>query len=744
MITQIKIRDVATYDDTDHIMDTIGKLNFIFGSNGSGKTTIGRVIAQPENYKKCEITWEQNQPQPCKIYNTDFIESVFSNVSEMPGVFTLGEHETKTYNEINHIEKQIENITTEKIKLVAKLGKDDTEGKKKECKELLDEYTEEFWQQKKTYEVTALKAGLEGFLNDKRRFFNKFIEEHLYNNEELLPKEQLIEKAKILFDQKPRQIDLIPVPNFQELLTISKNDILKRKIIGKEDVDLGALIKKLNNSDWVKAGKKYLDSVEDVCPFCQRPLNNDFRAKLEEYFDESYTDALREIADVKSKYSQVSTQIKEKLNNILNANYDFVDNSSLRGKIEFLSKTIDKNINFIDHKQANASSPIELEDCTALTDAIKTLIEDGNKKIDEHNHLVTNIREEKNKLTSQIWRFITYEKKSEISTFLSQKEALKKEIQDLEQKIEESDRSIKEQKHTLENLQRQLTSVIPTRDAINRQLEEFGFTGFRLELSADNHSYIIMRNNGEPVNKSLSEGERNFITFLYFYSLINGSLDQSNFATKQTVIIDDPVSSMDSDILFIVSTLIKKLMEDMTKPNTNIAQLFVLTHNMYFHKEVTYERHIPKSMKKEMHFWIIRKQNDHSNIFSYTKNPVKSTYETLWEEIYRAKENPEAAEQSSLKNTMRRILDHYFTFYGNTNLSQLPLKLKNEDPSLVRSLLSWINAGSHGHFEDFSYVPPMSDGIQRYLNIFAKIFEETGQIAHYNMMMKIEEENENG
>mgnify|MGYP000214144738 CR=1 FL=1 len=63
------------------------------------------------------------------------------------------------------------------------------------------------------------------------------------------------------------------------------------------------------------------------------------------------------------------------------------------------------------------------------------------------------------------------------------------------------------------------------------------------------------------------------------------------------VVIDDPVSSMDSSALFIVSAQIRKMIEvcrnnaDNRNPVVSgnfIKQIFILTHNAYFHREVTY------------------------------------------------------------------------------------------------------------------------------------------------------------
>lgn len=43
MITEITIQNVATYTSPVTLSD-IRKINFIFGPNASGKTTIGRAI----------------------------------------------------------------------------------------------------------------------------------------------------------------------------------------------------------------------------------------------------------------------------------------------------------------------------------------------------------------------------------------------------------------------------------------------------------------------------------------------------------------------------------------------------------------------------------------------------------------------------------------------------------------------------------------------------------------------------
>lgn len=746
MISKINIKDVASFNTSDHIMDDLGRVNFIFGANGSGKTTISRVLSHPDNYPSCDIAWENGQVQKRNVYNSDFVDSTFTDVSGMPGIFTLGQSESDVYEQINQTKTLIEE--TKKVQnaaIIALQGKDGTEGKKKELAKTIRQYTDSIWQQKQKYDSSTIRAGLEGFLNSRERFRDEVIRQYNENTHDIITYAQLEERASTIFGKKTSAISLICEPNFSRISSLNRSSILAKKIIGKEDVDIGALIKKLGNSDWVKSGIKYLDSSSGTCPFCQRELDDSFRMRLEEYFDESYLAAMQEIESLINEYKDCSQQLIQQLNAIVKQDIQFIENAELRTQIAELSGAFDENLRLLEHKRSNASVPVELLDIMPYSDLIIKVIRDANNKIACHNEIVANIGAERKNLTAQIWRFITDEIKNEIVNYLSQKKKLEEEISDINKTIYGCSRKSEVLNRELERLQGTLTSVIPTKDTINRELEEFGFTGFRLALGADEHSYSIVRENNAPVKKTLSEGERNFVTFLYFYSMLKGSLDSSGAVYPQVIIIDDPVSSMDSDVLFIVATLIRRLIWDMSKSGTSIQQLFVSTHNLYFHKEVTYNRNWPKGMAKSTKYWITRKSHSYSDIVPYEKNLVKSTYETLWEEVRRAYENPAVAEQTSLQNTMRRILEHYFTFYGDISFQNLPMQSKMDAAFIVRTLLSWVNDGSHSSFDDFSYTPPMSDGIQRYLNIFALIFDSTGHKAHYNMMMKInEEEPDNG
>lgn len=64
--------------------------------------------------------------------------------------------------------------------------------------------------------------------------------------------------------------------------------VLKKRVIGKDDVDIAAIINKLENSDWVKEGLAYYEINNGICPFCQQETSGAFAKSLGEYFDDAF------------------------------------------------------------------------------------------------------------------------------------------------------------------------------------------------------------------------------------------------------------------------------------------------------------------------------------------------------------------------------------------------------------------------------------------------------------------------
>ena len=86
---------------------------------------------------------------------------------------------------------------------------------------------------------------------------------------------------------------------------------------------------------------------------------------------------------------------------------------------------------------------------------------------------------------------------------------------------------------------------------------------------------------------------------------------------------------------------------------------------------------------------------------------------------------------------MRRIIENYFRILGKYGDDDLIQKFDNkEEQDICKSLISWINDGSH-NFADDLFIEVQDDTIEKYLTVFKDIFKKTDNLGHYNMMMSV-------
>jgi wobble nucleotide-excising tRNase len=495
-------------------------------------------------------------------------------------------------------------------------------------------------------------------------------------------------------------------------------------------VNVSALITRLSNSDWVKQGRAYLDHSGNVCPFCQQQLMTDLARDLNDYFDESYSKDLASIDELQAAYEASSAAVLRRLDEIAATDSPHLSVEELRADIDRLAQRIELSKRHIVRKNTEPSAVVTLEGLADVVTGIAARVHAANDQIARHNELVDNITAERRRLISEAWRYILNESKAEIDRYLGGKAALDRAVTSISAAIEGKRAQLDAVASEIAALERSITSVEPTVNDINAILGSFGFTNFKLATAGERGSfYKLVRHDGSDALKTLSEGERSFITFLYFYHLIRGSVSASGMTADRIIVFDDPVSSLDSDVLFIVSSLIKRVLEDACAGNKQVKQVFVLTHNIYFHKEVSYDSKRQGGCRAHETFWIVRKQEDVSVLTGYNHNPIKTSYELLWSEV-------RSANRSSLtiQNTLRRILESYFKLLGNMDRDEIVAMFEGREKQICAALFSWVNDGSHAAHDDL-YISADNSVVERYLSVFKKIFEKTGHIGHYDMMV---------
>ena len=432
-------------------------------------------------------------------------------------------------------------------------------------------------------------------------------------------------------------------------------------------------------------------------------------------------------------------------------------------KLTILKSTIQQNLQKILDKISEPALPVALENTQPLLIEINSLIAQINEITKENNTVVNAKQQKQNECSNKVWDYLSFVLNDEVSSYKNSYTTLTKESEELQKQINECVLNARKLNSEIRNLNSQIVNTKATIDSMNTLLRDSGFQGFSIREKADiSNVYEVVRNDG-TIAEHLSEGERNFIAFLYFYHLVKGSESADSEIKGKVVVIDDPVSSMDSNALFIVSSLAREMveicennvsLEDEHIQGDFIKQIFILTHNAYFHREITYNK---VNRYHYVSFYLISKANNVSTIKLCTQpnpniptelenyNPVQNSYAALWDEY------KDLRSAIPLLNVIRRILEYYFMQlcgYDGVSLRQRILRdnkdkfvttdeLGKEDYTqyqIASAMLSYISTNSFGLNEGINYVDYCMDPSQCRAT-FKMIFELMHQDQHYKMMM---------
>jgi len=304
MIKKIQICNVATYDAVAEELTDLKKINFIYGSNGTGKTTISRVIADCDSHTDCDLAWKGGSPLKLLVYNRDFVEANFNQPEDLKGIFTLGEEDKETLDKIRCTKVELDQIKDKIIQLKVVLEGDLGEGGKRAELEVIEtDFEKKCWDLKLKHDKEFQDAFTK-VRSKKSAFKEKLLAESESNASPPVELADLEKRAAIVFGSAPQPAIPLSAPNSTDILALEGSAILTKKVLGKSDVDIAALIQKLGNSDWVKQGREFYDPKEAICPFCQQDTPASLEESLNEYFDETF---LADTAAIEELYTDYTT-----------------------------------------------------------------------------------------------------------------------------------------------------------------------------------------------------------------------------------------------------------------------------------------------------------------------------------------------------------------------------------------------------------------------------------------------------
>lgn len=713
------------------------KINILYGRNYSGKTTLSRIFRSletgqlPENYDDPQYELidengnkiDQNNladfSSPVRVFNEDFIKSnlkfLIDPTGEIAPFAILGNTNGTLVDEIKELTKEIG--SSEEPKTGLHKAVDDANNALDSANQALSE-AESDLKSKLSKKATDKSIGIK-YKSDRFGDVNYTIAkirsdiETIYQNEYQGPSTADIANCEAILRDTVHE----PITNirFQHQYSTYKDEAvsLLEKEIGTSN-KIQRLIHDTALNLWVKRGVEIADNAS-ICPFCGNPITDEFWSELHAHFDE-------ESRKLENDIGGLIEQIRKEINKgaINDASIKLQLYSEYIGKYEVAKKLLDEKlseyynalqelIDQLEKRLANISHPVEFLSDKNCDNDIEEALNRLNLVLNENNSYAGEL---KNKQTSAKTVLRLKEVEDFCNTIdyraVSKKIEKLKSIRDAaESKLNDVKDDLSNKQEALDGKKRLLNDEELGAKHVNEYLNDFfGHHFVTLEAHKDNDDakqikFCIMRN-GKPAY-NLSEGECSLISFCYFMAKLD---DVATSGQKPIIWIDDPISSLDSNhIYFIFSLIVSKIAK-----TGCFSQLFLSTHNLDFLKYLNRLNSYRldgngKQAADSKAYFLIERIGNHSSIQALPKY-LKSNateYNYLFSQIYKVSQCVAVTDDNydilySFGNSARKFLEMYLYFKYPTDEELLP-KLKRffepEDvpPILINRL---VNEDSHG------------------------------------------------
>ncbi|WP_326930145.1 AAA family ATPase [Citrobacter freundii] len=575
-MAQLRIRGVRSYaPDRDICFDLSSKVTLIYGQNGSGKSTISGYFydSQADKYRHC--AFESPHISHYQVFNQEYIDSKFARADYQPGIFTLSEANQESQDKINSNNK-------ERAKLSARLEKLNEEIAEKEgMKETIVDHCARDIFNRTVNDRKSLSDFLDG-AKIKRSFYERMVATPL--SDVRTTTEALTDKWRMLSQSEGTLVGEIHIPP-TTVLTEEAIKLMQEPVMPASSTQFSALIQKIGNADWVRQGQHYIH--DDVCPFCQQSFNvMAFSRELIQMFDESYQTSLGTLSQAAERLAQDCDNLAEFERRV--ATHAFVDEGS---PILSLVKTVNKGVQILLQQFLNKlkepSQAITPENIQSALSSLQNEVDAFNTRVRENNRLAENFGQEKRTLSADVMAHL----RRICDEFFTERDRQLGELQnEVDTRLREvgilaaGKKTLDDETNTLTG---QLSDIQPTINIINANLRLLGITGFEIICHDDEMKLYRLRRGNEPekaeVFKSLSEGEKTIVSFLYFIESCSGSLTPETVNPEnKLIVIDDPISSLSHNYIYEVAALIKRKIIKAAAAR----HVVILTHNMFFFQEI--------------------------------------------------------------------------------------------------------------------------------------------------------------
>ncbi len=589
-----KINNVKDFGIFEHIptspaYEDFNKFNLFYGLNGSGKSTLSHlfsILELPSIEKRFSnskwnfllndgTTINESKKEVglnIKVFDKGFIERNISWNDAIKGILVVSETKKEEIKKRDQKKNDLKTTEGELKTLSTDLnGDDQKKGKKGIIKENSSFLTDAAKSIKEKFQLIEVR---DTYLSN----YNKTkLETALNKNKTEIQKKPLntteIEKlAESIKPQDKTSVDSLDISGMQQLVAAYDRikDIIESTVTS---IVLADLKDSPAKSEWAKQGLD-LHKENDKCSFCGNTLTKERVEELNNHFSDSFKllmEKLEKAIDwidnyqfptlpqINSLYKEYQPELKKYIDEIEKE----IDAAKLI-MAKWKSRLEDKRKDPFS-KDEEVIPVIENENLNKHFQAVNKIISSHNAKF---KNLDASINEAKTKLEIE---YI----KAEIKRYDYYK--LKKEEDDKQNSFEQKTQEKNTIKKEIDELNKEISTEALGAEIFNKDL--WKFLGRKdIELVPQSQGGYKIERNKDPNTKGqlMSEGEKTAIAFVYF---INKLKEQNNKIDNTIVVVDDPVSSFDSNNLFSSFSYLKL--------NCNTAkQLFVLTHNFNYFRLV--------------------------------------------------------------------------------------------------------------------------------------------------------------
>lgn len=726
MIERINnIKNFGIFQDysRDSNLKNYNRYNLFYGWNGSGKSTLASLFEclerkeQSQDYPTAEwsIDFDNGQVLHSKlstnnlnirVFNNSFVEkNIFTPNDKIRGIIYISEEQGKDKEELDEKEKEFIKKSNKKKDIKIQLSGDPDNKKVKGLITQNETFLSDAAKRIKTnfaiieitdnYLLNYNKTKLENFITQNESFIK--IKKNTLSVAEI---EQL---SKSIRPQNKTKIDISSIQRFD---TEMLSRIYERVNELCNSTIMTTAIDRLKENpiiaQWVYQGLQESIHAHNatVCEFCGQPLPENRIADLNKHFSDEF-EKLKEalskgIEWIESNKIRIEFPLENLLYDELQSNYKQAlsictqATDTLNNKIEeWKDVLIEKQNNpfAIPQKTISEISKSEIDTFGSAFDNIIQYFEKHNKKLADLEEVVKTNKQklELHYVSEEVTKFDYFTKTDRINKLQTEQTDINSKIETLENKIK--------------ILKGRLSNEVLGLSEFNEKL--WNFLG-RNDLSLERRNeggYSVKRNNSEEAkSKSLSEGEKTAIALVYFITKLK---ENGNKIEDTIVVIDDPISSFDSNHLFHANFFIKNECK-------SALQLFVLTHNFHF---FTLEKEWMKNEKTkdknnktiDLHCLylvkpIISNNKRSGNIENADEilSNFDSEYHLLFSSVKQFCDNPKTdyITVHTIANICRQLLESFLTFkYGRKKLEKCFDDI-NDFPNLSK-VRKFVNHFSH-------------------------------------------------